>query len=147
MTKQELLTDLESKPDILHIVDRNPAPAATRGNVKWYDIPVVRSLGDDFVQGASQPIIVVDEGQAEEVAYYNGKKNFTEPQREQLYTDQQYINGVESNFTGWKVLDLKVRIDGDTDILTIRGSNGTNYTTQQIAVWNEGGNPKFKMVE
>lgn len=147
MKKSELIADLKSKEDILNVIDENPDAVAARGNVKWYDIPVIRSRGENLVQGASQPIIVIDEGLETETAYYNSQKNFTESKRAPLYTDQQYIDGVEAEFTGWNVKSLDVQIDGDVDILTVKGSDGTSYVTKRIAVWKENGTPNFKMVE
>lgn len=147
MTKTELILDLQSKPDVLHIVNDNPKAVNQLGDVNWYDIPIVRLLGDNFAQGASQPIIVIGEGTAQEVAYYNAKKNFSESQRQPHFTNTQYKQGIESKFTGWKALDLSVKIDGDIDMVTVKGSNGTDFVTQQIAVWKEGAETKFEMVK
>lgn len=75
MTKSELLNDLSSKADVL---DTNtPELVQTIENINKYDVPVVLDKGNNVALGASQPIIVIDEGDASESAYYNDKKVFS----------------------------------------------------------------------
>jgi len=154
MTLSELLTDLATKSDILWV--GSAVLNTTVENIKWYDVPTVRQIDTDFVQGASQPVLTIDEGTVDEAAYYNAKKNFIETaQRDQLYTDTQIESYLTTNYPNFQVIEFSVKIDGMMDIITVKALDNRatadsptagQVITIRFAAWDDNGTANVKII-
>lgn len=167
MNKAELLNDLKAKDDIVAVLYESDVLSGSTSvqnetskvvlivekvdNLTVYNVPIlVQHHSDpDLWNKGVQPISVLNDGATDgsEEARYHGKKNFDDS-RDQLYTDQQYINGIESNFPDYNVLRINVRKVGDTDEVQVTASDGVSgeVISKTIVVWNnDQGNPEFKI--
>jgi len=124
MTKTEILTDLASKADVLDVGELTTIGGSTGpGGVMKYEAPIYRLIQPDLVQAAVQPIIVFNEGEVDEAAYYNIKKNFSDI-RDTFYTSTQIKNYMDNNApfdTAFNVLNVDVRVETEeTDLARIK---------------------------
>lgn len=134
MTYQQLLDDLESKDDVRVILDRDVEPIAEMGIAKKYDVPFIRTIDDLLSITVIQPIIVYNEGTAEEEAEYHIKRNFKHLSRQPYKEDYQAY--LESELSD-EILDFEITIDGFLDVVDVRVFDGTEIVKSRYGVWTD----------
>lgn len=149
MTLSELLSDLQSKPEILH-VGALKSPETQPNGYKNYAVDVLRIVDTNIVRVFEQKIAVLDEGTAQEAAYYSERLTFSRVQaRDQFYPNQTIINQLETQFPTFNVIDIRVAVDREMDIVTVRAEDTVNdeIITRQIGIWMDNGSPRFKWIK